>query len=466
MTIYKDISSPRQTEGEETRDVPLCWGNNSRVTFLLVVFILYAGIRLASFVLVFHERNLVIPNYYSELGISLMQQNRYSIDKKDEGLIRAPGYPVYLTIIYSLFGIKPNIALFLQLLLSGFIPLLIFFNAEQLFGESIARTTALVSVVEPVSILYSNLLLSETLFVIPMLASSLLLIKAVKQGSFSKLLLAAVCTGMAAYFRAVMVYMVFIYVVIYMVLAKYPAKKRILHIGAFAGVFVLMIAPWTIRNYVRYGYKGFCGIQDINLYYYRATGVVARLEKKPFLDVQMELYNAVPKGLSTSKEFEFYRDRATGIILRHPLIYLDVAMWGALNLLFAPERYGVYMLSGYLKTYSLSGFIWDRFSIRDIVKKFTSAPPFILFALIYQIAFTFVAIALAMYGVFIAIREGSYTELIIVIAIIFYFTVVSSGPEADARMRIPILPYELMLSAIALNNLYTKMHLITWKSGK
>ena len=128
MTAFKTINPLQQSGREGTRDVSVFLGKNSRVAFLLIIFILYAGIRLASFVFVFHERNLIIPNYYSELGISLMQQNRYSIEKKDEGLIRAPGYPVYFTIFYSLFGIKPGIALFLQLVLSGFIPLLIFFT--------------------------------------------------------------------------------------------------------------------------------------------------------------------------------------------------------------------------------------------------------------------------------------------------------------------------------------------------
>ncbi|MCL4469036.1 MAG: glycosyltransferase family 39 protein [Deltaproteobacteria bacterium] len=459
MTAFKTMYPPQQAGREGAQDVPEFLGKNSRVTFLLIIFILYAGIRLASFVFVFHERNLIIPNYYSELGISLMQQDRYSIEKKDEGLIRAPGYPVYFTIIYSLFGIKPGIALFLQLLLSGFIPLLIFFNAERLFGETIARTAALVSVVEPVSIIYSNLLLSETLFVIPMLISSLFLIEAVKRGSLSRLLVAAVCTGIAAYFRAVMFYMPFMYIAIYLLLAKQSAKKRIVHIGAFAGVFVVVIAPWIIRNYVRYGYTGFCGIQDINLYYYRATGVAAQLEKRPFLDVQMEFYNAVPKGLSTSKEFSFYRDRAMSIILNHPLVYLKVAIRGAVNLLLAPERYGVYMLSGHLNSYRLSGFLWDRFSIKSIVKKFASPSPLILCILIYQVLFTFAAIALALFGILVALRKYRYAELIIVLSILCYFIGVSSGPEADARMRIPILPYGLILSAVALNDLYQKMHL-------
>ena len=283
MTAYKTISPPLTAGGEGTRNGPVFLGKNNRVAFLLIIFILYAGIRLASFVFLFHERNLIIPNYYSELGISLMRHSTYSIDKKNEGLIRAPGYPVYFAIIYGLFGIRPGIALFLQLLLSGFIPLLIFFNAESLFGETTAKIASLVSVVEPVSIIYSNLLLSETLFVIPMLVSSLFLIGAVKRGSLSKLLLAAVCTGVAAYFRAVMVYMPLMYITIYLLLSKQTVKKRIAHIGAFAAVFALMIAPWIIRNYDRYGYTGFCGIQDINLYYYRATGVTAQIEKSRFL---------------------------------------------------------------------------------------------------------------------------------------------------------------------------------------
>ena len=459
MTTYDEVSPPPQAGRKDRDDVPVSFGKNSRAAFLLTVFILYAGIRLVTFVFLFHERNPIIPNYYSELGISLMQQGSYSIDKKDEGLIRAPGYPVYFTIIYSLFGIKPGVALFLQILLSGFIPVLIFFNAEHLFGEAVARTAALVSAVEPVSIIYSNLLLSETLFMIPMLAGSLYLMKALRQGRAGPLLLSALCTGIAAYFRAVMVYMPFVYATLYLVLSKQTAKKRLLHIGAFAGVFMLTVSPWIVRNYLRYGYDGFCGIQDINLYYFRAAGVAAKLEKKPFLDTQIEFYNVVPKGLSTGNEFGFYRERAEHIILKHPLIYLDVAMRGALNLLVAPERYGVYLLSGHLKSYKLSGLLWDRFSIRSIMHKFTSSPPLILWMLLYQVAFTMLTTALTASGISVAIRERKYRAMIIMLSILVYFIAVSSGPEADARMRIPILPYVLILSAVALSNLYKKMHL-------
>ncbi len=256
-----------------------------------------------------------------------------------------------------------------------------------------------------------------------------------------------------------MVYIPLIYFVLYLLLAQQPVKKRIAHIGMFAVVFMLMITPWIVRNYVRYGYAGFCGIQDINLYYFRATGVAAQLEKKPFLDVQMEFYNAVPKGLSTGKEFSFYRDRAMGIILAHPLTYLDVALRGAFNLLFAPERYGVYMLTGHLTDYKLSGLLWDRFSIKSIVKKFASSPPLILSLLIYQVLFTLGAIVFAIDGIIVSLRKGRYAGLMIILSILCYFIIVSSGPEADARMRIPLLPYGLVLSALAINNLYQKIHL-------
>ncbi len=435
---------------------------NKKIGFIFFVFICYVAIRLVPFFFTFNNtsRYFTRDSYeYNELAVNIAEHGYYMPVSKEPGLRRTPGYPLYLAIIYKLFGVKPAIALFFQIILSGFIPVFIYLNASLLLSKRTAKIAAVISVFEPVSIIYANTLLSETLFVLFLLISTYFFIKTLKHKSTSALVLSALSAGVAIYIKPVGLYLPFIYALLYLTVSWLSLKDRIKYAAKFVVIVALIVSPWIIRNYISYGYKGFSSIQDINLYYERAAGVVAEVEHIPLKQTYSKLAEAVPSGLSLANKYQFYRDKAISIILHHPYAYLIVMLKGSVNMLLSPSRWIVFRLSGMKPR--LLGVMWQEHNSQNAQKTLLSDPPIVLGAVAYQILFNIVIGLLIIIGIVVLAGEGFIKELLFLLILIAYFVVISAGPEANPRFRLAALPYGLMLASVAIAALsggVTKKH--------
>ncbi len=426
--------------------------------FLFIVFVLYVGIRLVPFFSTFNNtsRFFLVDSYeYSLLGVNIAQHGYYTPHGGEPGLRRSPGYTLYLAAVYKLFGVKPAIALFLQIVLSGLIPLFLYMNAELLFSKRVARIASVLSIVEPVSIIYANLLLSETLFVVFLLLSTYFFIKSMKNKNTTALFVSAIMTGIGAYFRPVILYLPLAYAFMYIAVSWLSFKDRIKYALGIVLITGLTVLPWVTRNYIVDRYKGFCSIQDINLYYWRAAGVISDMEHLPLREVQDRLEKAVPSGLSLANKYQFLRDKAVSVIIHHPYAYLKVMLKGSINMLLSPERYAVFKLAD-IKPRFL-GIMWQGHSIHQALNMLMSDPVIVSSVVMYQLLFTLIIGLLIAIGMLIIAGEGFIKELLIMLFIIAYFVVVSAGPEAEPRFRLPVLPYMLIIAAFALSSLFTSV---------
>ena len=426
--------------------------------FLFVVFVLYVGVRLVPFFSSFNNtsRFFLADSYaYNLLGANIAQHGYYTPNGGEPGLSRAPGYPVYLAAIYKIFGVKPAIALFLQIVLSGLIPLFLYMNAELLFSKRVARIASVLSIVEPVSIIYANILLSETLFVVFLLLSTFFFIKSMKNKSMSALVASAITAGIGAYFRPVILYLPFAYAFLYVAVSWLSFRDRIKYAVGIVLITGLTVLPWFARNYMVDRYKGFTSIQDVNLYYWRAAGVISEIEHLPLREVQDRLKRAVPSGLSLANEYQFLRDKAASVIIHHPFAYMKVMFKGSINMLLSPERYAVFKLAD-IKPRFL-GVMWRGHSVHRALHMMLSDPFIVSSAVIYQLVFTVLTGLLMLIGILVIAGEGYIRELLTLLFIISYFIVVSARPEAEPRFRLPVLPYMLMLAAFALSSLFTSV---------
>ena len=426
--------------------------------FLFIVFVLYVGIRLVPFFSTFDNtsRFFLADSYaYNLLGVNIAQHGYYTPNGGEPGLSRAPGYPVYLAAVYKLFGVKPAIALFLQIVLSGLIPIFLYMNTELLFSKRVARIASVLSIVEPVSIIYANMLLSETLFVVFLLLSTYFFIKSLKNKNTTALLMSAITAGIGAYFRPVILYLPLAYAFMYISVSWLSFKDRIKYALGIVLITGLTVLPWITRNYIVDRYKGFCSIQDINLYYWRAAGVISDMEHLPLREVQDRLKQAVPSGLYLANEYQFLRDKAVSVIIRHPYSYLKVMLKGSINMLLSPERYAVFKLAD-IKPRFL-GIMWQGHSIHQALNMLMSDPVIVSSVVMYQLLFTIIIGLLIAIGMLIIAGEGFIKELLIMLFIIAYFVAVSAGPEAEPRFRLPVLPYMLIIAAFALSSLFTSV---------
>lgn len=422
--------------------------------FLFFVFIFYVAIRLVPFFFTFENtsRFFLLDSYeYNILGENIIQHGYYTPNGGEPGLRRSPCYPLYLAGVYKFFGVKPAIALFLQIIISGFIPIFIYMNANLLFSRNVAKIASVVSIFEPVSIIYVNIFLSETLFVVFLLLSTYFLFKSLKHKSTTAFILSGITAGIATYLRPVMLYIPFVYAFIYIVVSWLPFKDRLKYAIGILIITVIIVLPWIARNYIVDGYKGFCSIQDINLYYYRAAGVVSDMEHVPLKEIQDRFKSAIPAGFSLANEYQFMRDKAVKIITHHVFTYLKVMLKGSVNMLLSPERYAVFKLAGIKPR--LLGVMWQGHSVHEAIRLLLSDPFIVSSVVIYQLLFTVIVGLCVLIGIVIITGEGFIKEFLILFFIIAYFIVISAGPEAEPRFRLPVLPYLIIIASFGISSL-------------
>src|SRR6266852_7004003 len=101
---------------------------------------------------------------YVEPARQLIAHGRFFASDGTPEIIRTPGYPMLLILGLSLDRLE-LVTIALQILISCFTVYLVYRTADLLFEtEGIALLAAALYAVEPLSILYTSILITETLF--------------------------------------------------------------------------------------------------------------------------------------------------------------------------------------------------------------------------------------------------------------------------------------------------------------
>ena len=110
---------------------------------------------------------------YDALGLRLATSLHYSLDGSKSTSFRAPGFPLYLAVVYRAFGQDYRVAKLSFCVLGALGALLTFRLAEELVEEPRARWAGLLAACYPPNILFATRFDSENLFV-PLLGLTLL----------------------------------------------------------------------------------------------------------------------------------------------------------------------------------------------------------------------------------------------------------------------------------------------------
>lgn len=165
---------------------------------------------------------------------------------------RAPGYPAFLAIIYTLSGMQWRflVARLVQALLGATLAPMVYALARRLFPErqGAAKFAGLALACYPMLVIYPLALATENLFIPLITAGLLLLLRAGDSSRWQDYALAGIVFGAATLTRSV----IFAFVGLAVLWAWFYVKERR---GAlvFALAAVLMVLPWTVRNTLLHG---------------------------------------------------------------------------------------------------------------------------------------------------------------------------------------------------------------------
>ena len=133
----------------------------------VIIFLLVLSLIIGIFYLRFFPISPVVSDakVYDEAALNLLAgKGIVSLEEEPDKLVY-PGYPVFLALIYKLFGHNYNTVRMIQFLITGITGGLIYIIASHLkFNKFLSFISGLLIVIWPYFIIHSTLIVTETLF--------------------------------------------------------------------------------------------------------------------------------------------------------------------------------------------------------------------------------------------------------------------------------------------------------------
>jgi hypothetical protein len=247
--------------------------------FLIFIFLAALVIRLA-FVLPSNDIPSADAYVYDRLGLSIAHGNGYVDVNGDAHTFYPPFYPIFLSLIYILFGHSYAAVRIIQALMGAFGSVLIYWIGKRLSGRMTGVLASFVSIIYLPFIKSSGLLLTELIFTFILLLIVYYLIRIQEGDLYTNLIMLGLLIGIAVLTKSIMLFFpvfilpAFIYgkkdfVEPFALKIKAPSRaennvhsplglkpwdfceelKKYLIIILF---FCMSMTPWIIRNYAVY----------------------------------------------------------------------------------------------------------------------------------------------------------------------------------------------------------------------
>jgi len=261
----------------------------------------------------------------------------YGIDPSNTAtLSQAPGYSIFLSAVYSVFGRDFFNVQLVQNAINSLSPVLIFLIAGSLVSWRVGFASGLLAALSHHLGHISNFILPDEMNALPVLAAMYLVVLARRRGDSYWLYAAAGLTiGLASWLRAqTMLLAVFAGLILVIIsVNRIAAVKRGIMMTA---VSLLTIAPITIRNYVVYGefvpiqlgtglnlWEGIADASGDRFGAVRMDTEVATQEAELYNDPRYAGSWTTPDGIRRDRD---RTSRSLDVILHHPFWYTGVML--------------------------------------------------------------------------------------------------------------------------------------------
>ena len=413
---------------------------------------------------------------YLEPGRNLLLHGRFVANGAPD-VFRTPGYSLFLAIT-SLAGL-PTAAL-VNVILSVFCVILVWRLGRTAFGDDrIALGAAWIFAFEPISVTWSGILMSETLFLAFFLLCLERLAAFLRERSLPVLAVAGLWLAAATFVRPVTYYLPIVLAVgLFLALVRVPGLR-----WKAPAVFLISVLPWLaawqMRNWVETGYSGLSTVSEVNLFFFVAPDVMGSVEHRSLVEElndsgypdfrnlwilnSGQLYLSQPylarhpeqAGWNQSKRLAFMHFEALQVIRAHYGVYVRLCFHslfrtlfefgeGTFNLLVSPEIHPLGLLQP------------DQGLAHQVIALAKTSP----WVTAEKLAFAIMLLGMYVFaarGVFRVDIRGACLWLLV--GTMLYFlaitAVAGAGTIGNARFRIPVMPVICILAAAGLRRART-----------
>ena len=365
---------------------------------------------------------------YLELSKNMAQ---YYIERPsstwDLSLIRTPGYPFFL----ALFGSSTKTIVVFQLLIHILISLTSIFVIKKLIPQKFTNAPIIAFImiqIESSLFVYTYRILSDLLFALFVILLILLICTKHNHKKIGKIDAALFLILLSILMiRPVGIVLFPIFIIMFLV-----TEYKILYARLF--IFTALIfGAYSFYNYSITGVFTNSTIQNHNLLYWEGAGA-----KSTSTQVGLDLVQNTERARSVEIIGEnpthqlrdsYNQKRAIELIAENKLSFIEMHIIGVAKILFGPNRYEITAI------FSDTGRI--------------AVPKWFMQVLVgISLSITILISVLGMIGALIYLNRGPSFKLISIT--IMSFLIISSGPQAYGRFRVPIAALLIIFAALVL----------------
>lgn len=256
--------------------------------FLLALFIISFVVRALLFSFFTHHGTnawiYVDSEQYLSIASNLIQGHGICFDVGSPHYYRLPGYPIFLAACYKT-GLDIFGALWVQIFLASFIPLLVFLLSLVIFQTRLllARLAGIISCVHLGFMLYAGMIATESLSVLFLLLFFILFYfqLQIESSKIVPLCGAGLALGAASMIRPVGHYVLVVALVMIAFAHKKTASKLLQGALLIAG-WLVAVTPWLVRNFMLTGSVFFHSLPGLHFVQYTATNIVMQRDNSSY----------------------------------------------------------------------------------------------------------------------------------------------------------------------------------------
>lgn len=222
---------------------------SSEVKHLLILFFLALAVR---FIFVVFYQGLPHDAIgYDMLARNLLAGNGFSWEPAPPyhpNLFRTPVYPVFLAIIYKLFGFHDTIVYVVQALIGSATCSVVYLIARRYWDRRLALLASLLNATYLYAAYHVSVKLTETLFTFLMCCAIYIVVLGSQKQSWRLMAVAGAVMGVAILCRPEALLFPLLLLPLFLVLHRFRAPWLKMGMALVVSAF-LIVLPWSIRNY-------------------------------------------------------------------------------------------------------------------------------------------------------------------------------------------------------------------------
>ncbi|MEW6406214.1 MAG: glycosyltransferase family 39 protein [Chloroflexota bacterium] len=416
---------------------------------------------------------------YINSARALLQTGTFSIspENPEPQTIRTPGYPIFLAFIYGLVGENQMAVLAAQILFSLGTIAITYWIGTKLWNSKIGFASALLLALDMNSIGFSLLLLTETLFTFFLCAFLAVVVFLLDLGAplaenrkrhLNAAFLAGLFLSVATHIRPITYYLIPLVLVAWLILGFIKKWDRLAWIASWLAFFVpilVLICGWQVRNSLQTASPQFSAIESVNMINYRAAMVIAERDGIS----RDEAIHQITEECNLNQNpgwNETWRRVGIGILLENPQIFIKQYARSLADIFIGPGSETLANLVGMeIKTSSPLGDL-VRLLPGNYAERWIYPHP--VYFSVFVISM--LHMLLIYFGTILWLAQLLFKRSIVIWPAVFlfgvavYLALVSAGPEAYYRFRVPMTPMLVLLAASAMAGLFAKKQPVSQNS--